>query len=125
MIKLIIMFAIYVCLSAGGLVLFKLGSSSVSAHVGSDGFSFSTSWYMILGILCYAVSFILWLFIVSGTDLSIAMPLSVGIVNILVLLGSKFILNENVSIAKWIGCLVIIIGLFIINSGDKIAKLIR
>ncbi|MEG0034929.1 MAG: EamA family transporter [Bacilli bacterium] len=115
--KMIFLFLIYVCLSAGGLILFKLGSKDVALNITSQFFSMKFSWLMLLGILCYAGSFVLWLVIVSSLKLSYAMPMSVGLVNLLVLIGSILVLNEKVGMLQWIGTVVIIIGLFIINIG--------
>lgn len=50
---------------------------------------------MLLGIFCYLCSFLLWLVIVSRTQLTFAMPLSVGVVNTLVFLGSARFLGER------------------------------
>lgn len=116
---IVAMFMLYVCLSAGGLILFKLGSQTADLHVSIASFEIAFSWKMIAGIFCYGFSFILWLLIVSKMDLSVAMPLSVGIVNMLVLLGSSFILKENVNVYQWTGVVIIIIGLCFINGGTK------
>lgn len=109
-----VLFAIYVILSAGGLILFKLGTKDLNVAVTSKYFEIKFSWLMILGIACYACSFLLWLFIVSKLNLSFAMPLSVGLVNTLVLIGSYFFLHETITITQWIGVVVIIFGLFLI-----------
>ena len=114
---MILLFLLYICLSAGGLILFKLGSKGAMFHLQSDRFTVSISWVMVLGIVCYALSFLLWLGIVSALELSYAMPLSVGLVNILVLIGSSLVLNETISIMQWIGVCIIIVGLFIMNIG--------
>ncbi len=114
---MILLFLLYICLSAGGLILFKLGSKNAMFHFQSDRFTVSISWIMVLGVVCYALSFLLWLGIVSALELSYAMPLSVGLVNILVLIGSSLVLNETISIMQWIGVCIIIVGLFIMNMG--------
>lgn len=115
---LIIMFIMYVLFSAGGLILFKLGTNGAEVKITTEFFSLKFSWIMLLGILFYACSFILWLLIVNSLDLSYAMPLSVGFVNLFVLIGSWLVLNENITFFQWIGAAVIIIGLFIINIGS-------
>lgn len=99
--------------------MFKLGSADMSVNVTRTIFSLQLSWKMILGILCYGCSFILWLYIVSQMNLSWAMPLSVGLVNLLVLLGSSFVLKENITVMQWLGVMVIVIGLALINIGGK------
>ena len=66
---LVVLFAVYALLSAGGLVLFKLGGQDAALQLGKTGFSLTLSWKMLLGIFCYLCSFLLWLVIVSRTQL--------------------------------------------------------
>lgn len=116
---LVLLFAVYALLSAGGLVLFKLGGQDAAFQVGKTGFSLALSWKMLLGILCYSCSFLLWLVIVSRTQLTFAMPLSVGIVNTLVFLGSAHFLGERITPLKILGLAVIVLGLFLISIPKK------
>ena len=116
---LILMFAVYALLSAGGLILFKMGGQDTAIQSSSSGLSLLLSWKMLAGILCYMLSFVLWLLIVSKTQLSLAMPLSVGVVNILVFLGSARYLHEEITPLKMIGLGVIIVGLFLITTGGR------
>lgn len=116
---LIILFIIYALLSAGGLVLFKLGGQDTALELGRIGFSIKLSWRMLIGILCYMLSFLLWLLIVSHTQLTFAMPLSVGVVNILVFLGSNRFLHEEITPLKIAGLAVIVLGLFLISISKR------
>lgn len=116
---LVILFAVYALLSAGGLVLFKLGGQDAALQLGKAGFSLTLSWKMLLGIFCYLCSFLLWLVIVSRTQLTFAMPLSVGIVNTLVFLGSAHFLGERITPLKILGLAVIVLGLFLISIPKK------
>lgn len=100
--------------------MFKLGSGDMRVNVTSTIFSIRFSWKMLLGIVCYGCSFLLWLYIVSQMNLSLAMPLSVGLVNLLVLLGSSFFLKEQITAFQWAGVMVIVIGLALINIGGKV-----
>jgi small multidrug resistance pump len=113
------MFIIYALLSAGGLVLFKIGGESVAVQANPFGFTVTLSWKTVIGIICYLLSFLLWLIIVSKTQLSFAMPLSVGVVNMLVFLGSAYFLNEQITPMKIVGLVIIIIGLFLITLSGK------
>lgn len=116
---LVILFAIYALLSAGGLVLFKLGGEGAALDLSGAGFSLRLSWKMVAGVLCYLCSFLLWLVIVSRTQLTFALPLSVGIVNILVFLGSAKFLGEQITPLKVVGLAVIVVGLFLLSAGKK------
>lgn len=116
---LVVLFAVYALLSAGGLVLFKLGGQGAGLRVDGGGLSLQVGWKLIAGVLCYLCSFLLWLYIVSRTQLTFALPLSVGIVNVLVFLGSAKFLGEQITPLKIAGLAVIVVGLFLLSAGQK------
>ena len=71
--------------------------------------------YIIFGFLFYAVSSILWMFVLSKVDLSLAYPmLSFGYV--LVLIISKIFLNETITLERWLGVLLICIGIIFLSK---------
>lgn len=70
--------------------------------------------YVFIGILCFCVSSVFWLVILSRIDLSLAYPL-VSIAYIVVALFSYFVFKENVSLLRWIGILVICLGVFLVS----------
>lgn len=117
--KLIIMFTCYVLLASSGLILFKLGSANSNLSLNIFGFTINYSIKMILGLLCYGFSFVLWMLIVSKTNLTIAMPLSVAIVNTLVVLGSCLILKEKITLIQGIGIFIVVFGVCVMTWGRK------
>ena len=117
--NVIIMFICYVLLASSGLILFKLGSSNSNLSLDFFGITINYSIKMILGILCYGFSFILWMLIVSRVNLTIAMPLSVAIVNALVVAGSCLILKEKMTVTQGIGIFIIVLGVCIMTGGKK------
>lgn len=117
--KLIIMFVCYVLLASSGLVLFKMGSSNASLTLNLFGITINYSLKMLLGLFCYGFSFILWMLIVSKMNLTIAMPLSVAIVNTLIVVESCLLLKEKINMTQGIGIFVIIIGVCVMTFGGK------
>jgi hypothetical protein len=117
--KLIIMFTCYVLLASSGLILFKLGSTNNNLTLNIFGLSINYSIKMILGLLCYGFSFILWMLIVSKMNLTIAMPLSVAIVNTLVVVGSCLVLKEKITLTQGVGIFIVILGVCIMTWGKK------
>ena len=113
--KLVIMFTCYVLLASSGLILFKLGSANSNLTLNLFGLSINYSIKMILGLVCYGCSFILWMLIVSKMNLTIAMPLSVALVNTLVLVGSCVFLKEKITLLQGIGIFIIIFGVSLIS----------
>ena len=112
---IVIMFICYVLLASSGLILFKLGSLNPNLAFNIFGFGINFSIKMILGLFCYGISFVLWMIIVSKINLTIAMPLSVAIVNTLVLIESCVFIGERISILQFIGIFVIILGVSLIS----------
>jgi small multidrug resistance pump len=109
------LFIIYILLSAGGLILFKLGSKDLVVNIINGQINLIFNWYLVCGLISYVVSFILWLYIITQTKLSLSLPISVGLVNICVLIGASLFVGENVSMLQWLGVIIIIIGLIILN----------
>ena len=117
--KLITMFTCYVLLASSGLILFKLGSTNNNLTLNIFGLSINYSIKMILGLLCYGFSFILWMLIVSKMNLTFAMPLSVAIVNTLVVVGSCLVLKEKITLMQGVGIFIVILGVCIMTWGRK------
>ena len=110
-----VLFIIYVFLSSAGLVLFKLGSSSLNIQLQQTIFSMNISLISLLGLFCYLISFILWMLIISRSDVSYIVPLVVACTNIAILIASNLILKETITTNALIGAVVIIVGIVIMN----------
>ena len=108
-----LLFIIYVIASSSGLILFKLGTTGVGVNI----LGFNITLKMLLGIFCYGFSFLLWLYIVSKANLTIAMPLSVALVNTLVIVGSCIFLNEKITLIQGIGIFIVILGVSVMTAG--------
>jgi uncharacterized membrane protein len=68
------------------------------------------------GLFLYIISAAIWLVVLSAVDLSFAYPF-LGFTYVLVLVFSKFILKEDVSLIRWIGTIIITIGVIVISRG--------
>ena len=116
---LVVLFILYVVLASSGLVLFKLGSGNANIQFNLFGLNLAFSWKMLLGIACYGCSFLLWLYIVSRMNLTFAMPLSVALVNTLVIVESCLVLKEKITPIQGIGIFIVILGVAIMTGGKK------
>ena len=110
-----LLFIIYILCSSSGLVLFKLGT----AETGLTILGFTITLKMLLGVICYGFSFILWLYIVSKVNLTVAMPLSVALVNTLVVIESCLFLKEKITIVQGFGIFMVLFGVMIMTIGGK------
>lgn len=121
-----IMFAltlVLICIFAGaiGQICFKHGMSNMDKVNGFEDilnfkmiFDIITNKYIILGTFLYGTSFILWLGALSTLDVSYMYPLlSFGYV--ITAICAFVFLNENITLIRWVGIALIVIGCFVIG----------
>ena len=98
-------------LSSAGEVLLKKGATVAGAGSAILG-PLSSLWTWI-GILCYVTALVSWLCVLRKVPLSIAFPL-INVVHVLVPLGASIFLNEHVSLRRWAGITLIVLGVIAI-----------
>jgi drug/metabolite transporter (DMT)-like permease len=114
---------IAILLLVGGQTLLKLGLNDIGGvslfggnPIGSFLGLFRTPW-VILGFVCYGVSAILWLDVLSRLDFSMAFPM-VSLTYVFALVIGRFIFHETVSLSRVVGVVLILGGLFfVVRSG--------
>jgi drug/metabolite transporter (DMT)-like permease len=70
--------------------------------------------YVFFGLACFGMSAIFWLVVLSRLELSLVYPM-VSVAYILVALASWFFFKENVTLMRWMGIAVIVLGVFLIS----------
>lgn len=100
-----------------------LSAAMIVLHKGMDQFSrratgnfLRESVPLIIGTSLYALSFVIWLYILSSNKLSFAYPMAISSTLILSAIGSKFFLNENISSLNVIGFLLIAVAAFLVSK---------
>ncbi|OMF36035.1 hypothetical protein BK134_00065 [Paenibacillus peoriae] len=105
--------ALNILMLFGGQILFKLGLEKIG------GVSIASAWkalfspIIIAGLVLYVCATLIWFTVLSRMPLSVAYPMQ-SLAYILGLLAAIFIFNEPVSILKWIGAVVIMVGVFLV-----------
>lgn len=72
--------------------------------------------YLAIALLCYASSFIAYVFVVKVIPISIAYPLITGLTILMLLAVARLLLGENLSGSMIIGSAFIIVGVFLIGG---------
>lgn len=70
--------------------------------------------FIISGLVLYGLSFVIWLRVLSFNDLSRAYPIFATVVFLLTTLGSAIFLKENVSSARIVGIIIMLVGIYIV-----------
>jgi len=99
-------------LLVAGQLLFKYGANDKKIENLGDIFKLVFNPVIILALFLYAGTTLLWLYILSSTPISYAYPIQ-ALAFPLVLIISSFIFNEHISIFRWLGVLIIVIGVFV------------
>ena len=71
-----------------------------------------TNWKVLLGLACAVAAALSWIVAISRSDLSFAYPF-MGLAIVLVLALSPWLLGETVPWTRWIGVLVVCLGLWL------------
>jgi drug/metabolite transporter (DMT)-like permease len=97
-------------------LLLKRGASA-TAHLaenwswtGVTGLASPLVWVAIVFVI---ISFLSWLYVLKYIPLSVAFPLS-RVVDVLVPLSCWFILSETISLRRWCGIALVVIGLAVV-----------
>ncbi|MHB9107707.1 MAG: SMR family transporter [Armatimonadota bacterium] len=107
--------ALTILFMVAGQVLVKLGMLEVT---GKDGVSLQligralANWQVLGGLACAGVASVCWMLALSRLELSLAYPF-MGLAIVLVLVVSPVFLREQVSLVRWIGVLVVCLGLWL------------
>ena len=111
-----LMIGIYIIFTGGGLILLKLGSSSMNIAIQNGNFQVSMGYISILGFIAYIISFLLYTFyIIKHYDLSYIYPIVTGITQILVVLAGVFLFKEHITLSSGIGIGLVLVGLILLN----------
>ena len=111
----ILVFAIYLACSVGGMLLVKLGSGDTVLAIDHGVLQFKMPMLSILGLSLYIISFLLWMGLINVADLSYIVPIGMGLSQVLIIAAAALILKENINVYQWVGIFVVITGIVLLN----------
>lgn len=85
------------------------------ASLNWTGLSGLASPFVWIGVSLVAASFISWLYVLRSIPLSVAFPIS-QLVHVLVPIGSWVFLGELISLRRWLGITLVVIGIFTVSK---------
>lgn len=110
----------YVVATAAGLVLLKLSSNGSPFLSIVDGkVLWNVGILTIVGIAVYGLSFLLYIFLISKYNLGYIIPLTTGLVYILVFFASFTVFNESFTTLKVIAIALILSGVIMLNLNSS------
>ena len=107
---------IYVLATSGGLVLIKLGTASgLPVSIVDSSLKFNLNPSIVIGIILYALSFLLYIYLISKFQLGFIIPLTTALVYIVVFIASYFVFHEVFTLLKIVAISMIIFGVIILS----------
>jgi multidrug transporter EmrE-like cation transporter len=124
-IELVLFILLSVLLSSGSQVLLKFGMSAPAIQLALDGaggplriaLEIASSPWILLGLTCFGLSAIVWLFVLSKIPLSVAYPfVALGIA--ITVSAGRFLFGEAVTTARLFGVILIIAGVLTVSASS-------
>ena len=97
-------------------MLLKIGAAQTSVHGGASewlGFNGLASAWTWAAIFCLVLSFLCWIYVLKHLPLSVAFPLT-NVVHITIPISSWIFLGEAISLWRWFGIAIVIVGLALV-----------
>jgi len=120
MVASLVLIILSISLAVCGQVSLKVGMNKVgqlsASHLNQFGETLITTLfnpYVFMGLFLYFVAALIWLIVLSRVDLSFAYPM-MGLSYVMILIISGLALGEYVSFQRWLGALIICVGVFLI-----------
>jgi drug/metabolite transporter (DMT)-like permease len=103
-------------MSSAGLIFLKLGGQDgAPVSIVNGKIEFNLGIYAISGIILYAISFVIYTYLVSKNDLGYIIPVSTALVYIFIFAASYFIFKEAITAMKIVGIFLILGGVILLN----------
>lgn len=115
---LICLLMFQITLNAGTQIILKSGVNSLSFDITRRSLfqillETATNGYIVIGVLCYGLSFGIWLYLLSKLEVSYLYPMG-SISYVIAAVAGYCLLKENLSPVRIAGILVIVIGVCLV-----------
>ena len=108
-----------VFLNASAQLFLKFGMDRIGefsftlANIWPIGWKVATNYFVILGLMCYVISVVVWLMVLSRVPVGLAYPM-VSIGYIVTAIAGYFLLGETLTATRVAGIFVIILGVYLV-----------
>lgn len=110
--------ALYVFITSAALILLKLGTDGGILAFGDNSATLNMTPLAAIGVMFYGVSFLIYTILISRFDLGFIVSVTTALVYVIVFLTSFILFEEQFTVFKIVGILLILGGLLLLNSGS-------
>lgn len=105
--------------NTGALALLKLAGGGIRYQEGTLSVGAWHLAYLLAGLLCYGVAFLLTVRILSLSAFVVAVPVFVAFQFVLTSLLAIFLFGEPLTLQGWLGVVVVLAGVALLVTGGK------
>lgn len=91
------------------------GISAETTNIIANILKVAISPYIIIGLVLYGFSFLIWLRVLTFNDLSRSYPIFATIVFLMTTVGSILFLKEHITLLRVVGIAIMLTGIFIVS----------
>lgn len=106
---------IYLIFTVSGLVLLKMGAGNTNIHFDKLMLNLSMNIYMLLGLICYILSFVMYTILLKKYSLSYIVPITTSLSYVAVLVCSVLIFKEKITLMSGTAVVIILVGVVMLN----------
>ena len=108
----IFIIAIYLLFGVSGTTIIKY-ASRIHENAWFEIFGISITLKFIIGILCYGISFLIFILMVSKLQISIVIPLVAALNSIAIIIIGIKLFGESINKGQMVGVLILVVGVFL------------
>lgn len=106
----------YAITTSLALIFLKLGSATGAAIAFTDNkLQLNLGFYVVSGFVLYAVSFLIYTYLISKYDLGYIIPVATALVYVAIFIASYVVFKEHFTAIKIAGIVLILGGLILLN----------
>lgn len=112
--KEVFFLSIYIFFTLIGLTLIKMGAQGDGKEI-YQIIGFRLTPKLIIGVLCYGISFLLYIVVISQMQISLVIPIAAAINSIGTIIIGLSVFHERLVTGQMVGILIVIIGTLVIG----------
>lgn len=106
---------VYLIFTVSGLIFMKLGAGNTNIYYNKLILNFSLNIYLIVGLILYILSFIMWIILLKKYELSYIVPITTSLSYIAVLISGVLIFKEKITVLNGVAVGIIFVGVLLLN----------
>lgn len=115
----LLLLAVYAMISSSALLLLKVGLTLPSFHLEiRPNLSVGLNPQVIWGVLLYGISFLGWVVLIRHLNVSLAYPVSVGLIQISLMVSAMLLFHQRPSSLVFVGVGLIVLGVALVSIGS-------